>query len=154
MSVELACRSAAKTNEKLVNQNYATLFLSWMLSRTSDFKIGPMLEFCLFLQGHHMWLGWQKGTTIFQIYKMHSVFAAMLPFFQIMPRSKRQYRSRKYVASYKYCNFSPKINQGPSLYYVSGLGGWVKKMASFADVQYCIYAGQVGGWGPKRSKIC
>ena len=30
MSVWLARKSAAKSNEKLVNQNYATLFLSWM----------------------------------------------------------------------------------------------------------------------------
>ena len=31
--------------------------------------------------------------------------------------------------------------QGPSLYYVSkGLGGWVYKIASFADVHHCIYA--------------
>ena len=27
-------------------------------------------------------------------------------------------------------------------------------MASFADIQYCIYADKVGGWGPKRPKIC
>ena len=34
-----------------------------------------------------------------------------------------------------------KITKGPSIYYVSkGLGGWVKKIASFADMQYCIYA--------------
>ena len=46
---------------------------------------------------------------------------------------------------------------GSSLYYVSkrtGSVGWVKKMTIFADVQYCIYADKVGGWGPKRSKIC
>ena len=30
MSVALAWKSAAKSNEKLVNQKYATLFLSWM----------------------------------------------------------------------------------------------------------------------------
>ena len=30
MSVGLAWKSAAKINEKLVNQKYATLFLSWM----------------------------------------------------------------------------------------------------------------------------
>ena len=30
MSVGLACKSAAKSDEKLVNQNYKTLFLSWM----------------------------------------------------------------------------------------------------------------------------
>ena len=30
MSVELVKKSAAKSNEKLVNQKYATLFLSWM----------------------------------------------------------------------------------------------------------------------------
>ena len=34
-----------------------------------------------------------------------------------------------------------------------GLGGWVQKMAIFADVQYCIYANIVGGWvGQKKSK--
>jgi len=27
-------------------------------------------------------------------------------------------------------------------------------MAIFVDVQYCIYADKVGGWGPKRLKIC
>ena len=27
-------------------------------------------------------------------------------------------------------------------------------MASFDDIQYCIYADKVGGWGPKRPKIC
>ena len=30
MSVGLAWKSAAKSNEKLVNEKYATLFLSWM----------------------------------------------------------------------------------------------------------------------------
>ena len=33
-----------------------------------------------------------------------------------------------------------------------GPGGWVKKMVNFANVQYCIYADKVGGWGPKRPK--
>ena len=35
------------------------------------------------------------------------------------------------------------LYKGPSLYYVSkrtGVGGWVQKMASFANVQYYIYA--------------
>ena len=27
-------------------------------------------------------------------------------------------------------------------------------MANFADVQYYIHADKVGGWGPKRPKIC
>jgi hypothetical protein len=26
-------------------------------------------------------------------------------------------------------------------------------MAIFADVQYCIYADKVDGWGPKKAKI-
>ena len=26
----------------------------------------------------------------------------------------------------------------------NGLGGWVQKMAIFADVQYCVYADKVG----------
>ena len=30
MSMGLAWKSAAKSNEKIVNQKYATLFLSWM----------------------------------------------------------------------------------------------------------------------------
>ena len=42
------------------------------------------------------------------------------------------------------------VDQRPSIYHVSkGLGGWVQKMASFADFQYCIYADFtpiVGGW--------
>ena len=41
----------------------------------------------------------------------------------------------------------------PSLYYVSKrTGWWVQKMAIFDDVQYCIYADKVGGWGPKKAK--
>ena len=35
-----------------------------------------------------------------------------------------------------------------------GLGGWVQKMAIFADVQYCIYADIVGGWVRKSPKMC
>ena len=31
-------------------------------------------------------------------------------------------------------------------------GGWVQNMAVFADVQYCIHADKVGGWGIKRPK--
>ena len=27
-------------------------------------------------------------------------------------------------------------------------------MAIFTDVQYCIYADKVGGWGPNGTKIC
>ena len=37
-----------------------------------------------------------------------------------------------------------------SLYYVSKRTGWVGlENGPFADVQYCIYADKVGGWGPK-----
>ena len=32
--------------------------------------------------------------------------------------------------------------------------GGVRKMAIFADVQYCICADKVGRWGLKRPKIC
>ena len=35
---------------------------------------------------------------------------------------------------------------------VSQRTGWVRKMAIFADVQYCIYADIVGGWVRKSSK--
>ena len=58
-------------------------------------------------------------------------------------------------------NMNPKFKTGPGLsnlwgnsivvrdhpYITSakGQGGWVSKLASFADVQYCIYAGKVGG---------
>ena len=39
-----------------------------------------------------------------------------------------------------------KYTMGPSIYYVSkGLGGWVQKMASFADAHYCTCADIVGG---------
>ena len=37
MSVGLSQKTAAKSNEKLVNQNNATLFLSWMRFRTFVF---------------------------------------------------------------------------------------------------------------------
>ena len=44
------------------------------------------------------------------------------------------------------------VDQRPSIYHVSkGLGGWVQKMASFANVQYLVYAYIVGG--SKKSKI-
>ena len=33
----------------------------------------------------------------------------------------------------------------PYITSAKGLGGWVQKMAIFADVQYCIYADIVGG---------
>ena len=33
----------------------------------------------------------------------------------------------------------------PYITSAKGLGGWVQKTASFADVQYCIYADKVGG---------
>ena len=42
----------------------------------------------------------------------------------------------------------------PYITSAKGPGGWVKKMALFADVQYCIYADKVGMWGPKMPKIC
>ena len=114
-------------------------------------KSGQCQNFAFFYKDTICGLGSKKAQQYSRFIKMHSVFAAMLPFFQIMPRSKRQYRSRKYVASYKYCNFSPKINQGPSLYYVSKRTGWVDQ----ENGQFCcIYAGQVGGCGPKRPKIC
>ena len=49
-------------------------------------------------------------------------------------------------------------SRGPSIYYVSkGLGGWVQKMAVFADDQFCIYADftpLVGGWVRKGPKMC
>ena len=44
------------------------------------------------------------------------------------------------------------IRGHPYITSAKGLGGWVKKKARFADVQYCIYADKVGGWGPKRQK--
>ena len=47
-----------------------------------------------------------------------------------------------------YGNISPYITSS------KGLGGWVRKMAIFADVQYCIHADEVCGWGPKRPRIC
>ena len=34
------------------------------------------------------------------------------------------------------------------------LGGWVRKMAIFANVQYFMYADIVGGWVGKSPKIC
>ena len=39
MAVGLAWKSAAKSNEKLVNQKYATLFLSWMPFRKTKPKV-------------------------------------------------------------------------------------------------------------------
>jgi hypothetical protein len=40
MSVRLALQSAAKSNEKLVNQKYATIFLSWLpFKNASKFQI-------------------------------------------------------------------------------------------------------------------
>ena len=32
------------------------------------------------------------------------------------------------------------------------VGEWVRKMAIFADLQYCIYANIVGGWVRKSKK--
>ena len=51
MSVGLAWKSAGKSNEKLVNQKYATLFLSWMPFmhviknnlNTSDTKLNSLM---------------------------------------------------------------------------------------------------------------
>ena len=37
------------------------------------------------------------------------------------------------------------IRDHPYITSAKGLGGWVPKMAVFADVQYCIYADIVGG---------
>ena len=34
----------------------------------------------------------------------------------------------------------------PYITSTKGLGGWVKKMASFADVQYILYLCWLGGW--------
>ena len=42
----------------------------------------------------------------------------------------------------------------PYIMSAKGLGGWGRKMAIFADVQYCIYADIVGGWVKKNPKIC
>ena len=43
----------------------------------------------------------------------------------------------------------------PTIYYVrKELGGWVKKMASFADVLCCIYADIVVGLVRKSPKLC
>ena len=36
MSADIAQKSVAKSNEKLVNQNYATLFLSWVPFNTNS----------------------------------------------------------------------------------------------------------------------
>ena len=43
----------------------------------------------------------------------------------------------------------------PYIASAKGLGGWVKKKARFADVQYCIYADKVGGFqkGPKYADV-
>ena len=38
MSVGLAWKSAAKSNKKLVNQKYQTLFLSWMAFSIKEWK--------------------------------------------------------------------------------------------------------------------
>ena len=38
MSVGLAWKSAANSNEKLVNQNYATLFVFWIIFSIPYFK--------------------------------------------------------------------------------------------------------------------
>ena len=50
-----------------------------------------------------------------------------------------------------FCQFLPSylLRDHPYITSPYGLGGWVKKMAISADVQYCIYADIVGG-----SKIC
>jgi hypothetical protein len=45
--------------------------------------------------------------------------------------------------------------KGTTLYYVSKRTGWVGlENGHLADVQYCVYADKVGGWGPKSPKIC
>ena len=50
-----------------------------------------------------------------------------------------------------FCQFLPSylLRDHPYITSPYGLGGWVKKMAISADVQYCIYSDIVGG-----SKIC
>ena len=37
------------------------------------------------------------------------------------------------------------VRDHPYITSAKGLGGWVKKKARFADVQYCIYADKVDG---------
>ena len=44
---------------------------------------------------------------------------------------------------------SRTIRDHPYIKLAKGLGGWRRKMAIFADVQYCIYAAIVG---QKKSK--
>ena len=44
------------------------------------------------------------------------------------------------------------IRDHPYIKLDKGLGGWGRKMAIFADVQYCIYADKVGGWGSIKAK--
>ena len=62
-----------------------------------------------------------------------------------------------------------QVDRGPFIYYIShrelklilvlyasayGLGGLVQKKATFADVQYCIYADIVNGWVQKSPNMC
>ena len=51
-------------------------------------------------------------------------------------------------------DFAAGLRDHPYITSAKRVGGWIQKMANFADVQYCIYAYKVGGWGPKRPKIC
>ena len=48
---------------------------------------------------------------------------------------------------------SRTIRDHPYIKLAKGLGGWRRKMAIFADVQYCIYVEGVGGWVKKRPQI-
>ena len=44
-----------------------------------------------------------------------------------------------------YKNINPKKELITYITSAEGLGGWVKKMVSFADIKYCTYADKVGG---------
>ena len=45
-----------------------------------------------------------------------------------------------------------KLGDHPYITSAKRLNGWVKKMASFSDVQYHIYADIVSGWVGKSPK--
>ena len=42
--------------------------------------------------------------------------------------------------------FPPCLGDHPYITSAKELGGWVQKMAVFADVHYCTFADLVGGW--------
>ena len=58
--------------------------------------------------------------------------------------------------SVPYVNFYTRIavRDHPYIKSAYGLGGWVHKIAIFADIQYCIYADIVVGWVQKSPKMC